>query len=298
MLVLISLLAAVPSCSAQDEIVRTGPPAVTATARQDCMFGGQPVACPQPVSVTNVPFTAAAPETEDEDEDDNPWNSVLNANFENTTTNRPSPLAPPEGGYSRSRGNRGTASYDANAPQPTTPARPRVFVSDPNQNGNRISAPASEGVTPTQGAAPRFNWSAGAENVASRAPYPAAEYTAGFYTANGASADSDAVPQWAFGDPDRYELDQCGPGTSEPSAQCRRNARNRLASARAEAAVSSEPTRDAAQAEARGSGCRTVNEPARDGMPASSSLVCGNGDTEALLSNMRERATRVMTPGW
>ncbi|WP_426029014.1 hypothetical protein [Brevundimonas sp. TWP2-3-4b2] len=41
-----------------------------------------------------------------------------------------------------------------------------------------------------------------------------------------------------------------------------------------------------------------MNEPARDGMPASSSLVCGNGDTEALLDNMRERATRVMTPGW
>jgi len=276
MLILLSFLAASVS-GPQDEIVRTAPQTVTATARQDCMYGGQPVACPTPVATT--PAVPVA------DEDENPWMTVVDANFENT---RGDASGPPERGYHRNSRIRGTAAAEQNASQPT-----------PTPRLNWSAGARRDGSSAPQGAAQPFDWSAGARGEASgsNAPAAAGEYTAAFYGSSTAAADRNAVPQWAFDDPAKWETDQCGDGTSEPSAQCRRNARNRLASARAEAAIDPAPIRDAATPQARSSACRTVNEPARNGMAAASSIVCGNGDQEALLETMRRRAAQMTVPG-
>lgn len=279
MLVALSLLASIVGAPAQDEVVRAGP-AYTAHVEQACMYGGQPVACPQPAPVVAGP---AAP-AENEEPSDNPSDVVTTANFENTTTNRPDAQNPPEGGYSRSRGIRGTASFDQSAPATTSPPRRRVFVNDPDQT----APPASEGAPATGGPAPAFDWSARARS-GQQTPYPAAEYQAGVDP-----ADRDRVPSWAFSDPERYELDQCGPGTSEPSALCRRNARNRLASARAEMAIPDETRRDAAAPQTRGPACRTVNTAVENG--ATTSVTCGNGDTNALVESMLDRAERLNPP--
>lgn len=257
MLALISLLIATPALPVQDEIVRTAPVANAAYARQDCMFGGQPVACPTPVPT--APVVPAAPTAED---DENPWTTVVEANFENT---RPAASGPSEGGYHRNGGLRGTAAAEQNT-APSTANQP-------------------------------FDWSRGARRQASgsTAPSITGEYAAALSGIDRAGTDRDAVPEWAFADPASWESDQCGDGTSEPSNVCRRNARNRLAIARSEQATAAE--RDGSTSAQRPSRCRQVNEPSQNGGPASASLVCGNGDTDALLDMMRERAERVAVPG-
>ncbi len=283
MLVVLSLLASIVGAPAQDEIVRAGP-AYTAHVEQACMYGGQPVACPQP-----APVEPAAPAAdEDEERSDNPWDVVTTGNFENTTTNRPDAQPPPEGGYSRSRGIRGTASFDPNAPPTTSASRRRVFVNDPDRDRDQTAPSSPEAAPATGEPAPAFDWSARARS-GQQTPYPAAEYQAG-----ADPADRDRVPAWAFGDPERYELDQCGPGTSEPTALCRRNARNRLASARAETAIPDDTRPEAAAPQSRGPACRTVTAPTGNG--ATASVICGNGDADALVESMLDRAERLTAP--
>jgi len=259
MLILISIVAAGLSGLAQEEVVRTAPQTVTATARQDCMYGGQPVACSQP-----APTTPAVQVSDDAEEDENPWNAAMRNNFQPTTA-QTNPQEPPEGGYHRNGGLRGTAAAEQNT-APSTANQP-------------------------------FDWSRGARRQASgsTAPSITGEYAAALSGIDRAGTDRDAVPEWAFADPASWESDQCGDGTSEPSNVCRRNARNRLAIARSEQATAAE--RDGSTSAQRPSRCRQVNEPSQNGGPASASLVCGNGDTDALLDMMRERAERVAVPG-
>lgn len=247
MLVILSLLASMGAAQAQDEVVTTALP-YTAHLEQACMWGGQPVACPQPeAEAESVEVPQPAPE------DTNPWNIVTQTQFENTTSNQPevAPMAEPT--IRRSRGIRGTTSLNWRAGAGSSEPGRRPAVLDYDRNGNLIAQPGP--------------------------------------------ADQGDVPGWAMADPARWETDQCGEAETDASIVCRRGARNRLALARAGMAVPVEGRDSTMPAPPpREPLCRQVVEPARDGRPASASLVCGNGDQEALAEMMREQADRVNTP--
>jgi hypothetical protein len=94
------------------------------------------------------------------------------------------------------------------------------------------------------------------------------------------------VPGWALSDPEAWEANQC---VTAGDDACRRQARNRLAMARA--GVASEtpaagPRADASQ------NCRMVMRRSEDGFGGSLSRVCGEGaESEAALDRLRD-ATR------
>ncbi|MFN3668747.1 MAG: hypothetical protein ACK4VY_05525 [Brevundimonas sp.] len=101
-----------------------------------------------------------------------------------------------------------------------------------------------------------------------------------------AAADHGGVPGWAFTDPARWETLQCG---NDGDAACRRQARNRLAMARA--SLAAEPPAAAPRAATAAPRCRMVMRRAEEGFGGSVSRVCGEEDAALdALDRLRESA--------
>jgi hypothetical protein len=90
-----------------------------------------------------------------------------------------------------------------------------------------------------------------------------------------------AVPAWALTDPERWETSQCGAAGDDA---CRRQARNRLAMARA-GVVAETPASGGAAGD--GQNCRMVMRRSESGFGGSLSRVCGDeGVVQDLLGRM------------
>ena len=90
------------------------------------------------------------------------------------------------------------------------------------------------------------------------------------------------VPAWALSDPARWELSQCGAAGDDA---CRRQARNRLAMARA--GVAAEPPATGSGASGDGQNCRMVMRRSESGFGGSLSRVCGDeGAVQDLLGRL------------
>jgi hypothetical protein len=89
-----------------------------------------------------------------------------------------------------------------------------------------------------------------------------------------AAREGDAgVPAWALTDPARWETSQCGAVGDDA---CRRQARNRLAMARAGLASDATAPTDAAAAPRPEQTCRMEMRPSPDGFGGSLTRVCGD----------------------
>lgn len=122
---------------------------------------------------------------------------------------------------------------------------------------------ASEPVPPPAGAEEDSNpWAA----------LPPATPGEGGYSRSAAAAPAteSGVPAWALGDPARWELSQCGASGDDA---CRRQARNRLAMARAGVAAEAPA---AGGASGDGQNCRMVMRRSESGFGGSLSRVCGD----------------------
>ena len=136
------------------------------------------------------------------------------------------------------------------------PARGRVFV-----NGPAITPPAT----------------VAAEEEAN----PGAALDRARLRTSATPGEGGGIPGWAILDPARWEVSQCG---AEGDEACRRQARNRLAMARAGLA-----TETPAMSESSGAApnCRMVMQRAATGFGGSLSRVCGDGpDVEATLDRL------------
>ena len=205
-----------------------------------------------------------------------------------------------------------------------TDTRERVFVSDPPQRAAPPPTPSSETDedanpwsfitsaefqnTTTNQTPPepteRFDWSARGRGASD---YPAAQYNADgtLRVAQARPGDASApVPESALQNPDRWISDQCASVAETAAADCQRRARNRLAMARAEAAIEpSRPAPDRSEAgwtpQTQSGPCRRVTSqsPVNNSgtTSSSSSIVCGSGDADILFENMDARA-RAITP--
>ncbi len=110
----------------------------------------------------------------------------------------------------------------------------------------------------------------------------------GLRTAEGPGGD---VPDWALSDPGAWEASQCGSGSDDA---CRRQARNRLAMARAGVATDVPPASGRAAAS---QDCRTVMRRSEDGFGGSVSRVCGDtAESETALDRLRETTRSVGEP--
>jgi hypothetical protein len=147
-------------------------------------------------------------------------------------------------------------------------------------------------VTPVEAAAPPAEDDANPWDVLTRSGLTQPNLEEGGYSRSrpAAAADEDSVPEWAFTDPARWETRQCG---SDGDAACRRQARNRLAMARAGLAAETPAPASRAPAEPR---CRMVMRRAEDGFGGSVSRVCGDGDAALdALDRLRESAIPAAT---
>lgn len=115
-----------------------------------------------------------------------------------------------------------------------------------------------------------------------RSPSAQANIGEGGYSRNAAAAlPESGVPAWALTDPARWETSQCGAAGDDA---CRRQARNRLAMARA-GVVAETPAPGGASGD--GQVCRMVMRRAESGFGGSLSRVCGNeGAVEDLLGRL------------
>lgn len=105
--------------------------------------------------------------------------------------------------------------------------------------------------------------------------------------------DDPGVPAWALSDPLRWETSQCGAGGDDA---CRRQARNRLAMARA--GMAAEPPADRSPP-AADRNCRLVMRRSETGFGGSFSRVCGEdaqGGAEAALDRLRDGLTPTVEP--
>ena len=153
-------------------------------------------------------------------------------------------------------------------PIQTAPERPPTESAAPeaDDDANPSDALNSSGpgqTTPRQG---RYNRLREAVAAARQERQDTIEWNVGTAT----SEAGGEVPAWAFTDPARWELSQCG-GSGDDA--CRRQARNRLAMARA--GVAAEP---AASGGASGDeqNCRMVMRRSESGFGGSLSRVCGD----------------------
>lgn len=104
-----------------------------------------------------------------------------------------------------------------------------------------------------------------------RSPSGQASIGEGSYSRNAAPAPpTSEVPAWALTDPARWETSQCGAAGDDA---CRRQARNRLAMARAGVAAEA-PTPGGASGD--GQNCRMVMRRSESGFGGSLSRVCGD----------------------
>lgn len=102
--------------------------------------------------------------------------------------------------------------------------------------------------------------------------------------------DNPDIPAWAFSDPARWELSQCG---AEGDDACRRQARNRLAMARAGVAAAA----PAAGGDAAPDNCRMVMRRSQEGFGGSLSRVCGDGaEVEAALARLQGASRPAVEP--
>lgn len=117
-------------------------------------------------------------------------------------------------------------------------------------------------VSPAQAEEPADPWDALA-----RAGLPSATPGEAGYSRSAVAARADGVPDWALSDPPRWEASQCGAAGDDA---CRRQARNRLAMARA-GGVAEAPAEGGG-----GQGCRMVMQRSESGFGGSLSRVCGD----------------------
>lgn len=103
--------------------------------------------------------------------------------------------------------------------------------------------------------------------------------------------DGSDIPAWALDDPATWEVTQCGAAGDDA---CRRQARNRLAMARAGLATG--PAAPDGRAAAPGN-CRMVMRRAETGFGGSLSRVCGDGaEAEAALDRLQESLRPTVAP--
>lgn len=107
-----------------------------------------------------------------------------------------------------------------------------------------------------------------------------------------ASGTDGSVPAWALDDPAGWEASQCGtPGDDA----CRRQARNRLAMARA--GVAAEAPAEASGGGATAQNCRMVMRRSENGFGGSLSRICGDeADTEATLNRLEDSMRPAVEP--
>lgn len=153
------------------------------------------------------------------------------------------------------------------------------------QDGAIRTAPTAEPTPQETVAAPTSVTAAPPEAAAS--PWSALRHSQeGGYSRNAPADPGNGVPAWAMTDPARWETSQCG--TTGDDA-CRREARNRLAMARAGIATE---TPAASGGSAAPQNCRMVMQRSETGFGGSLSRVCGDGaEAEAALSRLRDTTT-------
>ena len=106
------------------------------------------------------------------------------------------------------------------------------------------------------------------------------------------SPEGSDVPGWAFSDPARWELSQCGASGEDA---CRRQARNRLALARA--GVAAEAPAESGDASAPTQNCRMVMRRSESGFGGSLSRICGDqSETEATLNRLEDSLRPAVEP--
>lgn len=197
--------------------------------------------------------------------------------------------------------------------QPTQTTQPDASATDEDANPWAIVTEAQFSNTTSNQTPPepseRFDWSAGRRGAPA---YPAAQYNAdgtlrpSQATAQPGPTDASApVPASAFQDPDRWITDQCRAATEAEATPCQRRARNRLAMARAEAAIEpARPAPDRSNArtwtpDTQNGPCRRVTNQTDNGSgttSSSTSVVCGSGDADILFDNMEARARATAAP--
>lgn len=105
-----------------------------------------------------------------------------------------------------------------------------------------------------------------------------------------APAGDPAIPERAFTDRTWWEQSQCG---TEPSEDCLRTARNRLALARVERMETFQDAPAASAPRARPQTCRMVTRPSETGIGGSFVRVCGDGvdaaEAERAMDEQMER---------
>lgn len=113
----------------------------------------------------------------------------------------------------------------------------------------------------------------------------------GGYSRGAAAAPENGVPGWALLDPARWETSQCG---TDGDDACRRQARNRLAMARAGLATEV-PT--ASGGPVAPQNCRMVMRRSETGVGGSLSRICGDGaEAEAALNRLENTMRPTVEP--
>lgn len=132
-------------------------------------------------------------------------------------------------------------------------------------------------------------------DAVNRSPSAQANVGEGRYSRySGAAATPESgVPGWALTDPARWEASQCG---ADGDDACRRQARNRLAMARAGVAAEPDAATGGGQAAAP-QNCRMVMQRSASGFGGSLSRVCGDAaEAEAALVRLEESLRPVVQP--
>lgn len=106
-----------------------------------------------------------------------------------------------------------------------------------------------------------------------------------------AGGEADAVPAWAFNDPARWETSQCGAGGDDA---CRRQARNRLAMARAGGVA--DPPATGGPASGADQNCRMVMQRSETGFGGTLSRVCGDAAAADELLRRRDPLPLQLAP--